>query len=166
MSRRTEIKGEVNRVLADIVADFEMLPNSNLVSAVLFGSEAREPLKPESDLDVLLVFEQLPFSKNELNDFFWPTLSLAQKKLKTLQPYGIHREFSPVFKTRADALCWSPLYLDMASHHRIFCDKHEFMEKTLMKVQKWIASSGSHRIERGTKWYWVLNGDPSDCLAG
>ena len=161
MIRREFLKSEILLALQAAVSEFQRIEGTVLISAVLFGSGAKKGVKPESDLDVLFVFETLPLKKEIREDLLWPAIKASGNHFKILQANGLTRSLSPVFKTHQEALVWSPLYLDMTEHHVLLADQGQFMAGILKRVGAWIATSGSLKIQRGLKWYWKLEGDPS-----
>ena len=161
MTRREQLKSEILASLHQIVKSFQVVPSHQLISAALFGSGARLGVKPDSDLDLLFIFDTLPSDKIERENLLWPILKNADNHLKVLKNSGLHRHLSPVFKTKAESLHWSPLYLDMVDCHVLLLDEDEYLAKLLANVDDWIKASGSVKIQRGLKWYWRLGDDPS-----
>ena len=73
-----------------------------------------------------------------------------------MEEQGYHLEFSPKCRTPAELQHFSPLYLDMVDQSRILFEQDELFSKLLMKTKNWINESGSKKVVRGLKWYWVL----------
>ena len=80
-----------------------------LVSVALFGSVARGVATPESDLDVLVVAEDLVAGRLDRVEEFAAVESRVHERTQ-----GAGRpELSPVIKTPQEVLLGSPLFWDM-----------------------------------------------------
>lgn len=126
-----------------------------LVSAVVFGSVATGKQLPDSDIDILLVIEDLPrgrFARRALLDGVYD-------EFEWLIP-AEHRPFLlTVLKTPQEAKNLSPLYFDMTDRRIILHDRDDFFAAVLQDVQSRLAKLGARRKKLGQIEYWDLKPD-------
>lgn len=92
-----------------------------LVSLVIYGSVARGTQRFDSDLDFLLIAENLPRGRlRRLEDFEKVKRDLLPL-LSDLEGRGFRTSFSPVFKTPQEVLRGSPLFFGhvRGGHHPV-----------------------------------------------
>ena len=130
-----------------------------LISLVVYGSVARGEAGRESDLDLLVVVEELPRPRFARISMFEKAEERLQGFLSELLEKGYAVTFSPIIKTRLEAMRISPLYLDMVEDAVIVYDKDGFFEKILLKLRKRLEELGAERVRLGKKWYWRLKKD-------
>jgi len=101
----------------------------NLVSVVLYGSVARGDYRPDSDIDLLLVFEELPRGAFARRD----TVSWLEREVEREVPQrleeGQYHAFTTILKTREEARHTAPYYLDMTTDAIILYDKDHFFKR-------------------------------------
>jgi len=132
----------------------------NLVSVVLYGSVARGTARRDSDIDLLFVFETMPQSAFERDDYIMPVLEkVREMKIAQLFSQGIFTDFSYVIKTRKEATYHSPLYLDMVEDAKMLFDRDGFFAGILSDMKARMTALGSRRVFVGEKWYWILKPD-------
>lgn len=130
-----------------------------LVSLVIYGSVARGTQRFDSDLDFLLIAENLPRGRlRRLEDFEKVKRDLLPL-LSDLEGRGFRTSFSPVFKTPQEVLRGSPLFLDMSEEAIILLDKDDFFRQVLNRLKDRLVALGAKRIRRGNAWYWDLKPD-------
>ncbi|ABL78794.1 nucleotidyltransferase domain-containing protein [Thermofilum pendens] len=136
------------------------LYGGSLVSLVVYGSVARGSPRRDSDLDLLVVFEDLPKSRVERVRLFERAEDEVQPLLDELMEKGYYVSLSPVIKTREEAGRFSPLYLDMVEDAVIVYDKGGFFEGVLRALSERLRRLGARRVwVSGRAWYWVLKGE-------
>jgi len=136
------------------------LYGDNLVSLVVYGSVARGCARRDSDLDLLVIFEDLPRGIFERVRLFERAEDLIQPLLDGLMDSGYAVALSPVIKTRIEAARFSPIYLDMTEDVVIVYDKGGFFEGVLTRLINRLRELGARRVWVNDKsWYWVLKGD-------
>ncbi|MCD6312352.1 MAG: nucleotidyltransferase domain-containing protein [Thaumarchaeota archaeon] len=121
-----------------------------LVSVTLFGSAARGESREDSDIDLLIVIENLPKDRFERYELYRE----AEEKLGDEAS-----RISPILKTPEEASRMSPLYLDLVEDSIILYDKNDFMKKILERLRKKLKNLGAKRVRRGKSWYWILKPD-------
>lgn len=131
----------------------------HLVTLAVFGSVGRGTPRPDSDVDLLIVAEDLPNGRvQRAADFCQVEASLA-RALAEARRAGLAVELSPVFKTPAKVLQGSLLFLDMIEDARLLYDRQDFMRQALTQFQVRLERLGARRIWRGNAWLWDLKPD-------
>ncbi len=130
----------------------------DLVSFVVYGSVARGNAKKDSDVDLLIIADNLPDRYERFRTFDKAEEKILEK-IKELRKEGYYVFFSPVIKSREEAGLITPLYLDMVEDAVVLYDKDEFFTKVIGKLKKRLNELGAERIRLGRKWYWRLKKD-------
>jgi predicted nucleotidyltransferase len=130
-----------------------------LISVVVFGSVARGTPTPDSDLDFLIVADDLPNGRIKRVAEFAALESSLQSQLEALRSEGFTVELSPLFKTPAEARAGSLLFLDMIEDARLLFDRNGFFRATLEAFRARLDELGARRIWQGNAWYWDLKPD-------
>jgi len=132
---------------------------SRLVSLAVFGSVGRGTPHPDSDVDLLVVAEDLPQGRLSRADDFAVVDDAVKPRLREAHERGLHPTLSPVFKTPAEVTAGSPLFLDMLDDARILYDRERFLAHAFEDFARRLARLGARRIWRGNAWYWDLKPD-------
>lgn len=137
-----------------------------LVSVAVFGSVGRGTPRPDSDVDLLVVLEDLPRGRFARQEVFDPVEQSVEPFLEALRQRGIDTTLSPILKTRAEAEAGSPLLLDMVEDARILYDRDGFFAARLERLRKRLALLGARRVRFKGGWYWDLKPDykPGDVI--
>ncbi len=130
----------------------------DLVSFVVYGSVARGEAKKDSDIDLLIIADNLP-DRYEMFKIFDKAEEAIFDKIKELRKDGYYIFLSPVIKSREDASLITPLYLDMVEDAVILYDKDEFFTNIIGKLNKRLDELKAERVILGKKWYWRLKKD-------
>lgn len=130
----------------------------DLVSFVVYGSVARGNSKKDSDVDMLIIANNLP-NRYEMFKIFDKAEEAIFDKIKELRKDGYYIFFSPVIKSREEAEFITPLYLDLVKDAVILYDKDEFFTKIIRKLKKRLDELKAERVTLGKKWYWRLKRD-------
>ena len=131
---------------------------TRVISIVLFGSVAAGKARPESDVDLLIVIEDLPENYSErLKIFRKATEGIEEITLDLWRKYRIYPLVSPVILTPEEAEKTQPFYLDMIETSVIILDKNGFMKRKLEDLRGRLSQLGARRIvlPDGT-WFWEL----------
>jgi predicted nucleotidyltransferase len=147
----------------------EILKNmlgDDLVSVVLFGSVAKGEAKSDSDIDLLIVAENLPRSMLARADI----VIEAEKKLfdamgKDLAP-SERPMIAAIMRTPEEASSPVPLYLDMVDEAILLFDRDGFFAGVLSKLRDRLRTLGAKRLVLGNVRYWDLKPDyrPGDVV--
>lgn len=130
-----------------------------LVSLAVFGSVGRGVPGAESDVDLLIIIDNLPLGRMKRVLEFEKVEALVQPVLQNMNKYGISTVISPVIKTREEVLAGSLLFLDMIEDARILYDRNGFFTNFLERLKKRLQKLGAKKIKYGGAWYWVLKED-------
>ena len=152
-------KDVYNKVVEKLYCRVLEYYGDRLVSFVLFGSVARGRFTPESDIDVLIVVNNLPRGRtSRIMDFMENVEEQVERELENI---GIEHmpEISPVIKTPDEVKAGSPLFLDMVDDAVIIYDRDEFFQKYLEELEKKLHRLGSKKVRKGGGWYWVIKPD-------
>ena len=127
----------------------------SLVSLAIFGSVARGTVRPDSDIDLLIVCDNLPDGRRPRVAQFLE----MEDRLRAKHPAIINVLLSPVIKTRAELEAGSPLLWDMTEEVLILFDRDGRLARCLDGVRERLHKLGAHRVFRAEGWYWVLKAD-------
>ena len=131
-----------------------------LISLVLFGSVARNDHRPNSDIDILIISENLPNGRGNRIEFF---TSLIKKKyeeiLTQLSTTPNTIEINPIIKTPREVLQGGYIYLDMVEDAKLLFDKEKFFESFLQRLKIKMNLWGSKKIPFENSYYWILKPD-------
>jgi predicted nucleotidyltransferase len=130
-----------------------------LVSFVVFGSVARETYRYDSDIDLLIIAENLPKGRMKRVAQFSAVENRIAPFLESLKKEGINTYISAIFKTPQEAELGSPLFLDMVEDARVLYDKNAFFSQRLERLRNRLKELGAKRVWKGNIWHWVLKPD-------
>lgn len=146
----------LQHLLADVVAATRSHYGNRLVSLVVFGSVGRGTARPDSDLDLLIVADDLPAGRMARVREFAAVEATLQERQANGRRLGFPIDCSPVFKTRDEVLSGSPLFFDMVDDARILFDRDGFFAAALGRLRTRLTQLGARRIWRGNAWFWDL----------
>lgn len=121
-----------------------------LMSVALFGSYARGDYHPGSDLDLLVIAEQLPAHPVERIQWLHKLVVLVAKKRVGFVAWT-PEEFSNSFPS---------FYLDLGLDARILFDPTGFLSSRLNRVREIIEEAGLYRIQKGRNFAWRFKKPP------
>ncbi|MEN2985996.1 MAG: nucleotidyltransferase domain-containing protein [Thermodesulfovibrionaceae bacterium] len=153
------LKEKYKELINLLLRELKVFYQERLVSVVLFGSVARETQRFDSDIDLLIVVEDLPKGRLKRTMEFMEIEEKIQDFLKDLEKIGINTYLSPVLKTPEEVKIGSPLFLDLVEDAKILYDREDFFKKELEKIKEKLKSLGAKRYWLGNAWYWVLKPD-------
>jgi predicted nucleotidyltransferase len=130
-----------------------------LVSLCIFGSVAAETMRPDSDIDILVVTDQLPRGRMARVREFEAVDRLCEGSLKEAMQQGVTTIFSPHIKTPGEVRQGSPVFLDMTDTVRILFDREQFLRDYLRGFKKRLSSLGARKVMFGGGYYWLLKPD-------
>ncbi len=134
----------VARVTKDIKAIFE----KNLVSIVLFGSYAIGKQEKVSDIDILVIADNLPFRKKE-------RLSLILMITRKYLSQG--KTISMILHTRDEIIngfeYYNPLLLSISENYKLLYDREKFFLTLMKNIKDKIASN---EIEKFADFSWKI----------
>ena len=148
-----------NDLTGQLLHELHACYGPRLVSVVLFGSVARNTPSYDSDVDILIIANDLPEGRMRRVREFDDVEERLSSAIQSLQEYNIHTIFSPIFKTPDEALRGSPLFIDMVDDAQILFDPSGFFKKIISGLKAKLAERGARRIWNGNAWYWDLKPD-------
>jgi predicted nucleotidyltransferase len=136
------------------------------VSVVLFGSVARGDASPVSDIDLLIVAEDLPEGQFARKRLLAAADAVFEQDLERAVAAGLETRLARIVRTPAEAARPIPLYLDLTEDAVILHDRGGFFVDVLERVRTSLRRLGARRIRQGTSWYWDLKPDfqPGDII--
>lgn len=150
---------EFERLLNLVLDACQRVYGPRLVSLAAFGSVGRGTPGPNSDIDLLIVAEDLPQGRVKRAVEFQQVERLLSEPLRQARQLGLNAELSPVLKTSAEVEQGSALLLDMIEDARILHDKGGFLRRSLSELRARLQKLGARRVWRGQAWYWDLKPD-------
>ena len=146
--------------IIDKLQEEVLLKYPDLVSLILFGSVARNNHRPDSDIDILLISENLPNGRGKRIDFFSKTIEKnLEKMISQICTTPILTEINPILKTPHEVLQGGYIYLDMVEESKLLIDKENFfkcfLERLKLKMDTW----GSKKVQFNNSYYWILKPD-------
>jgi hypothetical protein len=149
----------VERLLVELTERVRRHYGPRLVSLVVFGSIGRGTPRPDSDVDLLIVAENLPDGRMARVNEFAPVEKALAAALADGRRLGFFNEWSPVFKTPDEVIAGSPLLLDMVEDARVLVDREVFFQAAIDRLKERLARQGARRLWRGNAWLWDLKPD-------
>lgn len=146
----------VSDALTEACHDFY---GDRLITLAVFGSVGRDTMRPDSDIDILIVAEPLPRGRIRRVEEFAAVERRIGPHLATASKHGVQTRLSPVFKTPEEVRRGSPLFLDMSEDARILHDRDRFFERQMDGLRHRLRSLGARRLWKGDAWYWDLKPD-------
>jgi len=128
----------------------------DLVSVVVYGSVARGEPRKDSDIDVLIVADNLPEDRYERFRLFDKAEKEIEEILKRTRERGYSIFISPIIKSREEAAKITPLYLDLVEDACILYDREGFFNNVLERLRKRLKELKAKRVRVGKMWYWKL----------
>lgn len=132
---------------------------SRLAALAVYGSVGRATPRADSDIDLLLVAEDLPDGRIARVEEFRAMSDRLQPSLDMAADLGIHTRLAPIFKTPRELRLGTPLLLDMTEDARILHDPDNCLADTLDRLRGRLRELGSKRVWQGDEWYWDLKPD-------
>jgi predicted nucleotidyltransferase len=148
-----------NPLFKNILIQTKKVYRKRLVTLAVFGSWAAGKHTAESDIDILIVAEELPRRRLARVEEFQTVEIALEDEIKKLRRKGIYTYLSPIFKTPEEVKQGSLLFLDMIYDLNILFDREDFFADYLKDFKKKLDNMGAKRIIQGEKWYWVLKPD-------
>ncbi|MBC7092217.1 MAG: nucleotidyltransferase domain-containing protein [Nitrososphaeria archaeon] len=138
---------------------FEVL-GPKLESIVLFGSLSKGTVKPESDIDLLVIAKDLPESYSDRTSIIREIVSFKLMDdiiIYLWKNYGIYADVDILLIDEREAGITHPFYLDMVRDAIIIYDRNKLMSDKIVEVRERLEKIGAKRFEEPDgSWYWIL----------
>ncbi len=140
--------------------------SDRLVSVVLFGSVARGDASADSDIDLLIIANDLPTGQFARKRLLGAADAAFERDLARAERAGIDTRLARIVRTPREAARVIPLYLDLTEDARLLYDREAFFAGVLDRVRASLKRLRSRRIRQGKTWYWDLKPDfkPGDVI--
>ena len=136
---------------------WQTMKTLHIQSFALYGSVARGEAKDISDIDILLVSNDLQGSLGARIEHLSTIDQALQEELTWLRKQSIHTglSFYPLKPVEAERL--PSLFLDLTEDAIILYDKDHFLERLLLELKARLLKEGAVRVflDRD-RWYWNL----------
>jgi len=140
----TNLRKEKSALLLPVVQALKDGLGEDLVSVVLFGSQARSEEDPESDWDLLVLARNLP--EKSLSRHF---------RLKSLLPVPWRSRIAVLAKTPAEFETRLPaLYLDIALDGLVLYDTDDYITQRMARLKESLGRLGLQRKRAGRDLTW------------
>jgi len=159
VSASPSINAQFESLLARVLDACRQHYSARLVSVAVFGSVGRGTPHPDSDVDLLIVADDLPNGRLRRVAEFRAVEAAVAPGLAEARKAGLAPDLSPVFKTPSEALQGSLLFLDMIEDARLLYDRGDFLREALSKFKARLERLGARREWRGNAWIWDLKPD-------
>jgi hypothetical protein len=145
-------------LLVALAREARVLYGPRLGALVVFGSVGRGTARWDSDIDVLVVADDLPNGRIARVRQFDAVEAALAPDLATARQVGLNTGLSPVFKTPAELATGSPLLLDMVDDALVLHDDGVFAA-AIGALGRRLEALGARRVWRGSTWFWDLKPD-------
>lgn len=150
----------IAEVFADVVqatvAGCHQVYGRRLQAVVVFGSVARDRIRPDSDIDLLVVAEPLPQGRLARMDEFDSVEDEVVPALAEARSQGVETYLSPLVRTSAELDQGGFLMFDIACDGRVCFDRHGEIARYLQRVREKLDRRGATRWTPGGDRYWML----------
>jgi len=151
------VKREYKELIEKIFKEVKKYYKKNLVSFIVFGSVAKGKTSPYSDIDLLIICENLPSGRRRrIIEFIENIEKKLEKDIKKLRKKNIFTEISPIIKTRKEILKGSLIFLEMIYDAFIIYDKNNFFKNYLKNLENKIKEYGAKKVYKKGGYYWVI----------
>lgn len=146
------------------------LYQDRLITLAVFGSWARGTASPCSDIDLLVVADNLPNGRLKRMAQFKAvdeaTLAARAEIWKDMSQSQPAPELAPVIKTPPEVAVGSPLFLDMTDWIDFIFDRGLFFANYLAGLQSRLKALGARRHWAAGGYYWEYKPDlaPSEVI--
>jgi len=156
------LKVKLRRELAEaFILEAKKTLQNRLVSACLFGSAARGNVDQSSDIDILLIAEDLPeglISRNRTIKSIQETVK-SSAPARALKKMGQSTLISPIMFTPEEASKHPPIMLDIVDDGLILHDRDGFLQRILNDIRRRLKELGARKVKTQKGWYWILKPD-------
>jgi len=132
----------------------------NIESFAVYGSVARGDATLNSDIDILLISDDLSGSLGSRIEKLYDIEKMLRNELEWLRKNRIHTGFSFYPLRRCEAEKLPNLFLDLTDDAIILHDKNRFLETVLLELKTKLLKLGARRVFIDKeRWYWDLKPD-------
>jgi predicted nucleotidyltransferase len=154
------IKFEDCKPILDIfISSVKSMFGVKIISIAVFGSIARSNGTPESDIDLIIVYNGR--RKDIEKKVVKVILKLREtREYKDLEKSGFYPEISPIFMSMQELEKHPWILLDVVDHGIILQDSNNRLRNELKRMEERMTKFGSKKIKLSDgSWYWNLKPD-------
>jgi predicted nucleotidyltransferase len=140
--------GSGDKMIDKVIKDIKTVFGRNLVSVVLFGSYAAGKQKDVSDIDILVVADNLPLSRKERLSIIF---SICQKYLLKGKTVSIILRSKDEIKNGFEY--YNPLLLSISENYKLLYDRGNYFLKLLKSIKNKIAKK---EIQKFSDFSWRI----------
>ena len=146
-------------VLERFTTELQRRLGADFLALALFGSAARGTARPDSDVDVLIIYQGQRQQVERVVMQFLGELE-SGPEYRALARQGIRADIYPIFMTCEDLADTRWILLDIADHGIVLYDSDLILTHKLERLRQRLEELGSRKVvlEDGD-WYWVLKPD-------
>jgi len=155
------MNSEYQNLINDFLARCRQNFGNHLKAAALYGSVARGTSRPNSDIDLLLVFDALPKDRGTRIDMIFPLIQQSEESsaAQNLGERGFYPAISPFLYTVEEIERTQPILLDITEDGIVLFDSG-ILESKLKNLRKRLKELGAKRvIEDDGSMFWDLKPD-------
>ena len=132
-----------------------------LISICLFGSVARGEAKPGSDIDILIVADDLPIDigmRIKETNYVHENLKKSEAYI-SLRKSNVSGLVSDIFFTPEEIKRHPPILLDVIDDGIILYDKNSFLSNELMTMKERLEAQKARKVKTEKGHFWILKPD-------
>lgn len=148
-----------NELLEALTSAARSVYAKRLVALVVFGSVGRRTQRFDSDVDLLVVVEDLPNGRRHRLAEFEAVEERVAPVLRRLAARGVDTSLSPLFKSPAELEAASFILLDMVEDARVLYDPTGIFARRMDRLRRRLAEFRAERRHWCGGRYWVLKPD-------
>lgn len=149
------------RLIEEYCSEIKNHFSDRLISICLFGSVARGEAKPESDIDILIVANNLPMDigmrireTNYIHEYL--KKSEAYISLRKSNMSGL---ISDIFFTPEEIKGHPPILLDIIDDGIVLYDKDSFLSNQLKLLKQKLETQKAQKVKTEKGHFWILKPD-------
>ena len=149
------VRGFIECVRDAIIDEY----GSSLVAIALYGSVARGTNRPNSDIDLLVILDDLPSGIIDRVKTFSAVDDACADELRKLRDSGYQMRISPLLMSREDMQSFSMLHLEWVDASLNLFDPFDFFTDILSRTAEKLEELGTEKRMTDDGWYWVVKPD-------
>lgn len=148
-----------DHLLTRLCVETRLYYGPRLTTLAIFGSVGRRTPVPDSDIDILVIANDLPHGRiARVREFDAIEVEL-ENDLAEAAVHGVNTRLSPIFRTEDEMNVGGLIFLDMIDDARILFDKDSFFQRYLDRLRNTLSKNKAVRVRTGSTWHWVLKPD-------